>query len=172
MLNNFNAVEWISHNYANVYIDEASQIAVVNFSLMWNVFEGQFCNNSASVAKLDSIAEEVANGNFPNQAVRQIFSFYKNRFIENRTTNRRFDNLNFRANDRKEFVRDVVLSQNHSIKDVILASLIIVYRIRNNLFHGIKSFNLLHDQAENLNAASAFLSLVMETLKNSRNLNY
>lgn len=172
MLNNFNAVAWISHNYANVYIDEASQTAIVNFSLMWNVFEGQFCNNSVSVAKLDSIAEEVANGNFPAPAIEQIFNFYRNRFIEDGTTNWRFDSLNFRANDRKEFVREVVLNRNRDTKDVILASLIIVYRIRNNLFHGIKAFNLLHDQAENLNSASAFLSLVMECLRDRRNIEY
>lgn len=172
MPNNFNAVSWISHNYANVYIDEPSQIAVVNFSLMWNVFEGQFCNNSVSVAKLDSIAEEIASGEFSEEEIQQIFDFYKNRYVENGTVNDRFDNLNFRPRDRREFVEEVILNHNHITKDSILALLIIVYRLRNNLFHGLKSFNLLHNQAENLNYASTFLSLVMECLKVRRNIQY
>lgn len=167
-MNNFNAVSWISNNYADVYIDEETQRAVVNFSLMWNVFEGQFCDNGANVAKFELLAEEITKRNYPEQEVKEIFLFYRNLFIENGETNWRFESLEFRRNDRKDFVKEVILNHNHISKDAFWAALIIIYRIRNNLFHGVKAFHLLHNQSENLNTASAFLALIMEQLKNIR----
>lgn len=173
MINSFSAVEWIASNFAHVHLDAKTQSAVVNFSLIWNVFEGQFCDNSVSVSKLDLIAGEVTSEPFPEQILKQIFRFYKDRYVENESVNWRFDSLNFRGNDRKEVVAAIILSPDDDItQDAILALLIIVYRIRNNLFHGLKAFDMLHDQAQNLITASCFLSLVMESLKVRRNINH
>jgi hypothetical protein len=44
----------------------------------------------------------------------------------------------------------------------LLAVLIIVYRLRNNLFHGLKKVDGLNDQADNLNMACRTLASVLE----------
>lgn len=166
MFNDFNAVGWISNNYAHVHLEPETESAVVNFSLMWNVFEGQFLNNYATVGKLEELVGEYEDDHFADDRLIKLFLFYRKRYVQDGTVNEKFQSLNFRSRDRKEFVEEVILNHTHITKDVVLASLIIVYRIRNNLFHGLKSFHLLNDQKENLNAASYLLSIIMECFEN------
>jgi len=43
----------------------------------------------------------------------------------------------------------------------VLASLIIVYRLRNNLFHGLKEIGALNEQVQNLDVACRVLAIVL-----------
>ena len=47
----------------------------------------------------------------------------------------------------------------------MLALMIIVYRLRNNLFHGIKSVHMLNDQVQNLDNASHCLAAILESTR-------
>jgi hypothetical protein len=42
--------------------------------------------------------------------------------------------------------------------------MIIVYRLRNNLFHGLKSIDMLNEQVDNLNMAAKCLAAILESL--------
>ena len=43
--------------------------------------------------------------------------------------------------------------------------MIIVYRLRNNLFHGLKSIPTLNDQVANLNMACRALASIVQALE-------
>lgn len=74
-----------------------------------------------------------------------------------------FENLNFRANDRKEFVDDVLVAESPSLRDKILASIIIIFRYRNNLFHGLKDVTQINYQQRNFVTANKMLKMFIET---------
>jgi exonuclease I len=78
-----------------------------------------------------------------------------------------FDGLNFREkskNERegKKLVKDVLKGIVNEFSDKVLALLFIVYRIRNNIFHGVKSFDKWDEQAENILKSSRVLSFTIE----------
>ncbi|OYY86196.1 MAG: hypothetical protein B7Y46_06395 [Acidovorax sp. 28-64-14] len=49
-------------------------------------------------------------------------------------------------------------------EDEMLALMIIVYRLRNNLFHGLKSFEMLNEQVKNLDNASRCIAAVLTVI--------
>lgn len=76
----------------------------------------------------------------------------------------RFEGLYFRSNDRRNHVESVLVEGPASLKDMLLALMIIVYRLRNNLFHGLKTLDTLNDQVQNLAVASRCLAAVLEAV--------
>jgi uncharacterized membrane protein YecN with MAPEG domain len=59
----------------------------------------------------------------------------------------------------------VLKGNETSSEKVLLAILIIVFRYRNNLFHGEKSIYKLQNQIDNFRNANQFLMLFMEKWK-------
>ena len=58
-------------------------------------------------------------------------------------------------------MEEVLLGQRQNLSDKVLALMLIVYRLRNNLFHGLKTLEMLNDQVHNLNTASRCLGVLM-----------
>jgi len=56
----------------------------------------------------------------------------------------------------------VIEGANHDPRDRILALLMIVWRLRNNLFHGAKWAYQLRDQRENFTQANSVLIRMLE----------
>jgi hypothetical protein len=69
--------------------------------------------------------------------------------------------LHFRGNDRRDFVKQVLLANNNTVQDMALAMSIIVYRFRNNLFHGIKEIQVINEQRTNFEQANSFLKSLL-----------
>jgi len=61
-------------------------------------------------------------------------------------------------------VESVLLGEANGKGAVLLALLIIIYRLRNNLFHGLKTLDILNDQVENLKTATYCLSIVLSAV--------
>ena len=87
--------------------------------------------------------------------------YFKNRYIVDGATNGRFEHLNFRNNDRKELVEDVLLGNNIEVSNIVLALTIIVFRYRNNLFHGLKEMQFIDQQKENFENANLILIAIL-----------
>ena len=88
-------------------------------------------------------------------------NYFKNRYISEGVTNERFNHLNFRNNDRRELVVDVLLGNNIDNSDTILVLAIIVYRYRNNLFHGLKQMEFIDQQKENFDNANTIFTAIL-----------
>ena len=60
-----------------------------------------------------------------------------------------------------------ILSNNSANKEEILTSiLLIAYRIRNNLFHGLKDFSLIDEQDEMFKVINLFLLDMVASYRN------
>lgn len=150
--------DWINQRFGTNFT-ENDLLNVKNFSLIWNVFESTACANHFSINRIE---QEIGNRNIDVNNFTDNIAYFKNRYVTNGALNGRFAHLNFRPNDRQALVEDVLLEINTSPNDIILAIVIIVYRYRNNLFHGVKNIQQIDGQNENFQNANTFLTRLID----------
>ena len=164
----FNAATWIAANTERgTHVSAEAQEAVATFTTMWNFFESTLCANRASLAAFDRLLERYdANRVNPEtaQAIQDCLAFWRFRYRTPDGVSQRFLGLNFRPNDRQRHVEQVLSAARTDLKDELLALMIIVYRLRNNLFHGLKTLDMLNDQVQNLTVASKCLAALLEAI--------
>lgn len=151
-------INWINNRFGTNF-NESDIESIKSFSLIWNIFERYVCNNNFSIARAEN---EISVENFDIAKFQNHLDYFKNRYTENGNVNYRFAHLNFRANDRQQLVSDVLLGGVVEPCQVVLALIIIVYRYRNNLFHGIKDIQLIDQQNENFEIANSFLTTLLD----------
>jgi len=161
----FDAASWIAQNtYGGMCLTSEATAAVANFTMMWSLFEGIACGNHANVRQFEKLAAALSNATVPPDVLNSIddcLAFWTSRYRAPEGFADTFIGLYFRNNDRKEVVEKVLLGQRESPSDKLLALMLIVYRLRNNLFHGLKTIEMLNDQVHNLNTASRCLGALM-----------
>ncbi|MDG3584218.1 hypothetical protein [Galbibacter pacificus] len=150
-------IEWINERFGTNFTEE-QLINVKDFSLFWNIFENLVCGNHCNVNRLNERLNPI---DFEIADFQENFEYFKERYTENGTTNARFEYLNFRNGDRKEFVANVLLGNENATSDIVLALTIIIYRFRNNLFHGLKNFMQIHEQEENFKNANQVIKSIL-----------
>lgn len=150
-------IEWINLRFGTNYTEE-QLTNVKDFSLLWNIFENLVCENNCNVNRLDERLTPVA---FEIAEFQETFDYFIDRYTSKGTTNERFDRLNFRNGDRKEVVANVLLGNDNEVSNIVLALSIIVYRYRNNLFHGLKNFMQIDQQEENFKNANRVLKSIL-----------
>jgi hypothetical protein len=149
--------EWINNRFGTNF-SENDLSSVKDFSLLWNVFENIVCDNNCSVNRLSERLNPIV---FDLAKFENNLNYFKNRYISDGETNERFNHLNFRNNDRRELVADVLLGNNNDNSESILALAIIVYRFRNNLFHGLKQMEFIDQQKGNFDNANMVLTAIL-----------
>src|SRR6185312_6487657 len=159
----FSAKHWIDTNCRGGHaLRRESVDAVSNFSLMWNIFEGTVCSNQAQISVFESRANEIAHRGSLPLAIEDGVGFWRQRYVAESAFNKRFEQLRFRPRDRREHVEAVLRSEKNDPESQLLAAMIVIYRLRNNLFHGLKEINTLNDQVESLTIACRVLAAIVE----------
>lgn len=70
--------------------------------------------------------------------------------------------LTSNKNDRRDHVEQALRTCAYNLQSVTLTIMIILYRIRNNLFHGLISVDRMNELEANLRFASQALATIME----------
>lgn len=139
--------------------------AVEDFSLLWSVFENQVCDTDASPSTLVAIPKKLADrGTLDMEPFQGALSYFQNRYCEEGRVTQHFEGLRLHAGRPKDaaLVTDLVLgTANLDRQDVLAGMLLIVYRYRNNLFHGDKWYYGMVGQRENFKHACDVLMAVM-----------
>jgi len=151
-------LDWINNRYGTTF-SENDLSSINDFSLIWNIFENVVCGNDFSIARLQ---QNLAHRNMDIQPFRVHLEYFKNRYVSNGLLTPRFNHLSFRQKDRRQLVENVLLETNNNSNDIILAIAIIVYRYRNNLFHGIKDIQQIDQQRDNFEIANNFLTTIID----------
>ncbi|MCJ7553556.1 MAG: hypothetical protein MUO34_06690 [Ignavibacteriaceae bacterium] len=159
----FEVLDWLNIHFPNVPDFNRDKItAVTDFSLMWNLFESELGHNGMNIQRISQIAQIIADKSSGNNFYNDYYQYFKTRYtIDKKTTNEIFNKLAFRPNDQKDFVATVLKSEDQNAENIIKAILIIIYRFRNNLFHGEKELHNIHTQYENFNWANSFLAEIL-----------
>lgn len=133
------------------------------FAVIWNLFEKKKMGNNASIAKVSRFVEGLQN--IENINVTEIFEYFKNRYTNNTDHPNLFEALRWRdkEKDKKDETYRILTLENPIGKDKIKAILYIIFRLRNNLFHGEKSILTIDQQRATFNLVNSFLLDILET---------
>lgn len=148
-------IEALVPGFAKLTKEERDAIQL--FTLFWALFESRVLNNNFSHSQ---IKKKVFGLNFKEIGTDWFSSpleYFRERYIDQGKPNGSFYGLRFRGKDNAETVQQILTGENDNPNEQLLACLIIVYRYRNNLFHGYKWENELQGQFENFTHATELL---------------
>lgn len=137
--------------------------AIFDFAFLWSLFEAQIMEKSA---RADRIREKVdvwaTEGTLDGSLYEEEIAYFRNRYFANGALTDHFPFLNLRPADHLSIVQSVIEGANDCPRDRILCLLMIVWRLRNNLFHGEKWAYQLRGQLDNFTQANNVLMKVLE----------
>jgi len=159
------AISWLK-NHAPGFsaLTESEYQTIMEFSLLWSLFEGEVMNTSANAGTIRNTVNAWAEKGFLGfEKFAASFKYFTARYFNDGQFTGAFNGLNFRRNDNIELVQQALSFDQSSDSDKVTTLLIIVYRLRNNLFHGIKWADSLKGQLENFEHANATIMAAIET---------
>lgn len=144
-------------------LSEAEQNAIANFSLLWSLFENRILNTEGNASNICAAVEAWHNAKALDAAAfAPELAYLRDRYFANGHFTSHFDGLNLRKPDREALVRAVIDGSDKDPRNVMAAILIIVFRFRNNLFHGDKWRYNLEGQLGNFTTANDVLTKVLD----------
>lgn len=137
--------------------------AIFHFAFLWSLFEAKVMDNFARADRIrEKVDEWTVAGTLEAALYDEELHYFRRRYFANGALTHHFPYLDLRAADHPELVRAVIEGANNDPRDRVLALLMIVWRLRNNLFHGAKWAYELRGQLDNFNHANTVLMRVLE----------
>ena len=129
--------------------------------MMWAIFEaseGEEQNNMLGQITLFSnrLAEQVSIN-----LVDEEFTYWKERYIKDETPTDKFAHLRLSDDRQVNLVLNSLSSKQATLRDKLETCLLIVYRYRNNMFHGMKDVRKLNNQEQNFRMATTLLQKIL-----------
>lgn len=139
-------------------LSNQEQEAIAHFTLLWSFFEARALNgNGSSCAILALTHEWSAQGRLTIGPFTDSLRYFQQRYFSQGIKTKHFDSLKLRSNDCSHLVQSVLKAENTNASDSVAVLLIIVYRLRNNLFHGAKWAYGIQGQLDNFTHANTTL---------------
>lgn len=131
--------------------------AIRDFTLLWGLFEGKAMGMEGSQPKVVAAVDRMALPNPLVPEMAEALVFWRHRYWQEGAPTPAFGALHFRPNAYRRLVIEVLSEARDGRAEVLKALLLIILRLRNNLFHGVKWQYFLHDQFENFSHANRVL---------------
>jgi hypothetical protein len=159
-----NPIDWLCAKAPGFNeLPEEDRLAIMHFSFLWSFFEAEALKTNASATAILAIVHEWADqGRLNDAAFAESLGYFKARYFKNGTATQHFQGLSLRKNDIPSLVEAVLRGENTKPADIVSALLIIVYRLRNNLFHGVKWVYGISGQLDNFTHANTALMSALE----------
>ena len=157
-------LEWIAQHvpeYGALSADERS--AIESFSFLWSYFEGTALGENGSVSAIRRLVTQLEkSGSLDRIDFSDYVDYLVNRYFPNGEYSYHFQHLHLeRSGNPPEPI--ALLTDPETPKTVqLIGALTIVYRLRNNLFHGAKWQYYLRDQQSNFEWANTLLKSILE----------
>lgn len=162
------AQEWLNANEgAYGQLDAAERQAIYDFTFLWSLFEARVVGFDASIPAMAlRVTAAAAPGGIDGAPFLEALDFFRNRYFVNGAFGDLFDGLRFQGKNGGRAEVEAALSDKETGgAETLLALLIIVYRLRNNLLHGNKWVLEFKDQLGNFTEASAVLMRAIELFR-------
>lgn len=156
---NFEDIKWINKKFELNLKPESLQ-STLSFVLLWNLLEEKICKVDFTFNKLESYISE---HNIKSDIFDEEINFFKQRSIAINPYVESYikDGLALNNKNPKEQVRKLLTDEHLEDKDKIISLFIIIERLRNNLFHGIKLMSTMHEQENNFKHANSALKKLL-----------
>lgn len=159
--------EWLEiqvGGYGNLSAEERQ--AIHDFSLLWSLFEARVLSNNANISRIRQRVTEAANlgGGIDAAPFQESLAYFTARYYDDGNFNHRFEQLRFQngQNSGRAEAEAVLSGTQTTAAEILIALLAIIYRLRNNLFHGEKWTYYFEDQLDNFTHASGVLMHTIE----------
>lgn len=167
-------IEWLRKFFKKPNLKEESLKPVLHFSLLWNLFEHTYFTDQKRLnpRSLKNLAD-LSHNHLSDSELDIMFKFFKRRYYSSGIFNSKYNDLGFYNNNQSdgEFCKATIKSENPSNQDKTKCVLLIIYRFRNNLFHGRKnpvSLNTYEGPFRNINK---FLTHFINATTNDNKIN-
>jgi hypothetical protein len=102
------------------------------------------------------------SGRLSMDEFRFYLTCFQKRYLEDGEPNHKFDSLSLERGGDKQLVANVLQGKSTDAADVVKALLLVVYRLRNNMFHGEKYVFTLPPQDENFGVVNGVLATFLD----------
>lgn len=106
----------------------------LSFLLIWSMFERA---NAPIDIRKDTLLDLCGREKFSSVSVENIFLFFRKTYFHQGCESVRFKKLLLKKDE--NWVREIFINPEPSMLNMLKASIMIIYRFRNNFAHGIKS---------------------------------
>ncbi|WP_165323096.1 hypothetical protein [Rhizorhabdus phycosphaerae] len=141
----------------------ADRRAISDFALLWSLFESRIMGG---FARADHIRARVDQWSTQESLEAERYdaelAYFRARYFANGALTYRFDRLELRANDHPDLLAAVLSGADDDPRNRMLVLLMIIWRLRNNLFHGAKWQYQLAEQHGNFTHANAVLMRLLD----------
>ena len=154
-----NPILWLEQNAPGFSaLSEQERAAITHFALLWSFFEARALSTRGSSHTILALTHKwLAQGRLVTEPFSESLLYFQQRYYANGVETRHLSGLNLRSNDCRDLVHAVLKGENTNPADCVAALLIVVYRLRNNLFHGAKWAYGIRGQLKNFTNANATL---------------
>ncbi|KAB2309093.1 hypothetical protein F8A87_10405 [Betaproteobacteria bacterium SCN2] len=154
-----NPILWLEQNAPGFdALSEEERAAITHFALLWSFFEARALSTRGSSHAILALTHEwLAQGRLATEPFSESLLYFQQRYYSNGVETDYLSGLNLRRSDCRDLVHAVLKGENTNPADCVAALLIIVYRLRNNLFHGAKWAYGIQGQLNNFTHANASL---------------
>lgn len=154
-----NPIRWLEQNAPGFdALSEQERAAIEHFSFLWSFFEARALSTRGSSSAILALTHEWSSqGRLVTDPFAESLLYFQQRYYVNGVGTHHLAGLNLRPNDCRDLVHAVLKRENADPADCIAALLIVVYRLRNNLFHGAKWAYGIQGQLNNFTHANTVL---------------
>ncbi|EGU53321.1 hypothetical protein VIOR3934_04269, partial [Vibrio orientalis CIP 102891 = ATCC 33934] len=156
--------EWIcnkENTYASLSPEEKK--AIGEFFLIWSYFESQVLNCNANRTSFSNLANNLQNSEKISEiGLNELVTYFKERYLSGGSFNDRYDALELEKSRNPPEVDAMLLEDSTDQVTKLVGCLFVVYRFRNNLFHGPKWRYKLSEQESNMTKACQFMIKIID----------
>lgn len=154
-----NPIRWLEQNAPGFdMLPKQDRAVIAHFALLWSFFEARTLSTRGSAHAIIALTQEwSAQGRLTIEPFSKSLMYFQQRYYANGVGTNYLTGLNLRRNDCPKLVHAVLKGENTNPVDCVAALLIVVYRLRNNLFHGAKWAYGIRGQLHNFTHANTTL---------------
>ena len=156
--------EWICNKestYSNLSSD--AKKAIGEFFLIWSYFESEVLSCNANRTSFTSLASTLLDSEkISDIGLDELVVYFQNRYVSDGVFNDKYDALELEKSRNPPEVNKMLLNGTSQQVTKLIGCLFIVYRFRNNLFHGPKWRYKLSEQKSNMNKACQFMIKIID----------
>lgn len=137
--------------------------AIKDFTFLWSLFEAQMLASHASAGEIERAVNDLAAaGRLDIAPLAPSLAYFRDRYWDGAEFKPAYYGLLLRTNDQRPVVEAVLSRATNDPSMCTRAMLTIIYRFRNNLFHGMKWQYGLQDQRLNFTHANKVMMALMD----------
>jgi hypothetical protein len=158
-----NSIGWLSAQ-APVFgrLSDNEKAAVLDFALVWSFYEARCLGNIANMERIRRYVHGLPHEVLNSPEILELVKYFQDRYAEGDKFSYRYDHLHLERSGNPEEVIRMFRGQTESHSESLIGCLGVVFRYRNNLFHGEKWAYGLQEQQENFERSTSLLCWLME----------